>query len=97
MARTSRWRVLIAVVLSALLSIVITASVSWTLESGPIPASDHPFLVEHPVVVLTDRFVCSLLGRPQSKAGAVGADGSHSAAVAAVVYCIFGDPVLANV
>ena len=96
MARTSRWRALIAVLLSALLSIVITASVSWTLESGPIPASDHPFLEEHPVVVLTDRFVCSLLGSQQSKAGVVGADGSHSVAVDGVVYWNFGDTVLAN-
>ena len=61
-----------------------------------MPESDHAFLQEHPVVVLADRFVCSMLGSQQSKAGVVGADGGHSVAVGGVVYWNFGDTVLAS-
>ncbi len=96
MAQTSRWRALIAALLSALLSIIFTASVSWTAPPAAIPEPDHAFLQAHPVVVLADRFVCSLLSSQQSKAGVVGADGSHSVAVDGVVYWNFGDTVLAD-
>ena len=94
MARTSRWRAW--TLIAALLSLALTASVSWTVESEPMPESDHAFLQEHSVVVLADRFVCSLLGSQQSKAGVVGADGGHSVVAGGVVYWSFGDTVLAN-
>ncbi len=80
----------------ALLSIALIASVSWTAESEPMPEPDHAFLQEHPVVVLADRFVCSLLGSQQSKTGVVGADGGHSVVAGGVVYWSFGDTVLAD-
>ncbi|MCH8065071.1 MAG: hypothetical protein IIC90_04505 [Chloroflexi bacterium] len=44
MARTSRWRA--AALFAALLSISLAASVSWTVESEPMPEPDHAFLQE---------------------------------------------------
>lgn len=82
--------------LAALTSLVLVASVSWTDVSEPARALEIPYLHGDSVVVLSDRFVCSLLGSQQSQTGVVGADGSHSVAVDGVVYWDFGDTVLAN-
>ncbi len=82
--------------LVALTSLILVASVSWTGVSETKLALEIPYLHGDAVVILSDRFVCSLLSSQQAQSGVVGADGSHSVAVDGVSYWNFGDTVLAN-
>ncbi len=57
-------------------------------------AAPDLFLQPHPVVVVADRPVCSLLSGSKRDAGIVGQDGSASVQVDGVVYWDFGDTLV---
>jgi hypothetical protein len=77
-------------------AVLAVLSLSWQDRPAVLSYIDSVYLPEHPVVVASDRLVCSLAGGQQETAGIVGKDGSHSVEVDGVVYWNFGDTVLAN-
>lgn len=84
------WRALCVAVMAGLAVLAI----SWSLgEAGPRYV-DQLYLADHPVVVASDRLVCSMAGPQQESAGIAGKDGSHSVAVDGVVFWNFGDTKL---
>ena len=97
---TSRAGALKILIVPLLAAAVLTFSLSASPEKEPPAAGQHavslPFLQPQPVVVAADRMVCSLLGRTQTQAGIVGADGSDTVVVGGVVYWSFGDTVLSG-
>lgn len=71
-------------------------SLSWQAGTPGPAYVDNMYLPDHPVVVASDRLVCSLAGGQQQAAGIVGKDGSNTVAVDGVVYWNFGDTTLSN-
>lgn len=86
------WALALLVALAALAAL----SLSWQGETSGPAYVDSVYLPDHPVVIASDKLVCSLASGQQQAAGIVGKDGSHSVEVDGVVYWNFGDTVLAN-
>ncbi len=80
----------------AIFAVAMFGLMFQSTPGGAATAIDDEYLLEHAVVVASDRLVCSLAGGQQEIAGIQGQDGSHSVAVDGIVYWNFGDTVLAN-
>lgn len=88
--------------IAPLLILVLTAALTLLAASSLLPApagraaTGEPFLDPHPVVVASDRLVCTLLSDPSTNAGIVGTDGGLTVKVGDTVYWTFGDTFLDN-
>ena len=87
--------------LVAVMVAVFTGLALWPAQ-GLVPATPghaqvgEPFLQPQPVVVASDRLVCSLLGDQKFALGVRGKDGTGTVEENGVVYWTFGDTRLAN-
>ncbi|MCH8994577.1 MAG: DUF4185 domain-containing protein [Chloroflexi bacterium] len=94
-------RARVALRLPALAALIGVAALLLSAEGAVPQASSpshaaEPFLQEQPVVVVSDRLVCSLLGEQGEAAGIRGMDNGGVVASDGVVYWTFGDTVLAD-
>ena len=79
-----------------LLLLVVATAGALAPERGAATESGEAFLRPQPVVVASERQVCSMLSQYKSAARITGQDGSHTAAVGGIVYWGFGDTTLAD-
>ncbi len=100
--RSRHFALSIRLLLLPLLATLIAGAAIAASEEGAPPApaaavaTHEPFLQPNPVVVLADRFVCTLLSSAQTSAGIVGQDGSDTVAANGVVYWNFGDTEMSD-
>ena len=92
-ARRVARRIVPTLVLALFATALLAASSLLPTPAGRA-ASGEPFLDPSPVVVVSDRVVCSLLSDPATNAGIVGLDSSNSLNVDGTTYWTFGDTTL---